>query len=97
MPQPGSTFFMEDLIGSKIVTAEGQEIGHVVDALISEGPEYCVTHLLYGRSGWLYRLHVFEPITQKFGLHVPSHVIPWEAVERFERFTVTLKSGIAAE
>lgn len=48
---------------------------------------------MYGHYGWLYRLHVLEPVAQRLGLHATVHVIPWDAVDRFERYTVTLKPG----
>lgn len=86
-----AAFYLEDLIGSKIVSAEGKHIGRVVDVRIATTPNYHVTGLLYGGSGWLNRLHVFDTLTHRFGLHADPHIIPWDAVTRFEHFTVTLK------
>lgn len=84
-------FFLEDLVGSRIITPDGREIGHVVDVLVTRGPEYRVTHLLYGRHAWPYRLHLKEPKIHD-DEQGPAYMIPWEDVERFEHFTVTLKS-----
>jgi len=86
-------FYLEDLIGSKIVSPDRRRVGHVVDVQVTRTPEHRVTGLMYGRYGWLYRLHVLEPYVRSLGLHATVHVIPWRAVDRFERFTVTLKPG----
>jgi hypothetical protein len=88
---------LEDLVGSWIVGANHERIGRVVDVQVSPGPTCRVTGLMYGRSSWLYRLHVLEPLVRRFGMHVAVHVIPWQAVERFERFTVKLKPGWEGE
>jgi sporulation protein YlmC with PRC-barrel domain len=87
------TLFIEDLIGSKIITAEGKHLGHVVDLQFTGGPEYEVTTLVFGKSAWLYRYDVLEPFTRTFGIYLKPHTVPWNAVERFEEFVVTLKPG----
>lgn len=89
-------FYIEDLIGSRIVSSERQYIGHVVDVEVSPGPERRVTGLLYGRASWLYRLHILHPV-QHSGLPAEIHVIPWRAVADFQRFIVTLKPDWQAE
>jgi sporulation protein YlmC with PRC-barrel domain len=86
-----STISIADLIGSKIVTAEGKKIGHVVDIEVTHGPVYEVTGLVFGRYAWLYRFDVLYPFARAFGLDVEPDTIPWHAVERFEQFTVILK------
>lgn len=88
-----STFSIEDLVGSKICTAEGKRIGHVVDVQVAGGPMPRVCGLIFGEYGWLYRLHVLEPITKKLGIQVQPHIIPWDAVAHFASETVTLKPG----
>ena len=55
------TIFIGDLLGSKIVTADGRRIGHVVDIQLSRGDEHRATALVYGAHGWLYRWHVLAP------------------------------------
>jgi len=92
MQQP-KTLFIEDLLGSKIVTSEGRKIGHVVDIQITPGQEHMVTALVFGQHGWLYRWHVLYPFAEKFGLRIEPNTVPWDAVERFEAFTLTLKPG----
>ena len=84
---------IEDLIGSKIVTAEGKMLGHVVDIHVTREREPEVIALVYGRSGWLYRLGVLYPFSQALGLQFKPYTVPWQAVEKFERLTVTLKPG----
>ena len=88
-----STISIADLIGSKIVTADGKKIGHVVDIEVTRGSEYEVTGLVFGRYAWLYRFDVLYPFARAFGLDVEPDTIPWHAVERFEHLTVILKPG----
>ena len=87
------TMYVEDLVGSKIVTAEGKHLGHVVDLQFTGGPEYEVTALVFGEPAWLYRYNVLEPFTRTFGIYLKPHTVPWDSVERFEDFVVTLKPG----
>jgi len=91
--QVTSTISIADLIGSKIVTAEGKKIGHVVDIEVTHGPVYEVTGLVFGRYAWLYRFDVLYPFAKAFGLDVEPDTIPWHAVDRFEQFMVILKPG----
>jgi sporulation protein YlmC with PRC-barrel domain len=93
MPGAQSSISIEDLVGSKIVTSEGKEIGRVVDVQVSPGPKYKVVALVFGRYGWLYRFHVLQPFVKTFGLRHEPRTVPWDAVKCFEHFTVTLKPG----
>lgn len=93
MTQRSKYLLLADLIGSKIVTAEGKRIGRVVDIQITSGPEYRVVALIFGEYAWLYRFHVLRPFARTFGLHHQPYIVPWSAVERFERLVVTLKVG----
>ena len=95
--QGTSTLSIADLIGSKIVTAGGKRIGHVVDIQVTPGPEYEVTGLVFGRYAWLYRFDVLHPFIKAIGLDVEPDTIPWHAVEGFERLVVTLKPGYEPE
>jgi sporulation protein YlmC with PRC-barrel domain len=58
------TQFIGDLLTRKIVTAEGLRVGHVADIQLSQGPEYKVVGLIFGKHGWLYRLHVLKSLWQ---------------------------------
>jgi hypothetical protein len=93
MTQQARHIWIEDLIGSKIVTAEGKAIGRVVDCTLTAPPEYRVKGLLFGRYAWLYRLHVLHPFAEKLGLSVTPREVPWEAVADYAAYTVTLKPG----
>jgi len=93
MPGNRPTMYIEDLVGSRIITAEGKKIGRVVDVQVTPDPEHVVTALVFGRYGWLYRFHVLQPFAETFGLRHEPRTIPWDAVKRFEHFTVTLKPG----
>ena len=86
-------FYLEDLVGSQILSFDRHHVGHVVDVQVSPAPDFRVTGLLYGRYGWLHRLRVLEPLMHRLGMRATARIIPWRAVDRFERFTVTLKSG----
>lgn len=84
---------VEHLVGSKIVTATGEHVGHVVEMRVSPGPDFRVLELEFGRYGWLDRLNVLRLIHGKYRPIVESERIPWDAVATFERFTITLKPG----
>ncbi|MBO0790877.1 MAG: PRC-barrel domain-containing protein [Ktedonobacteraceae bacterium] len=85
--------FLGDLLGSKIVTAEGETLGHVLDIQFTKKPTYQVKALMYGRGGLFHRLHVLNPF-RKEPLPTPkSDTIPWEAVDSFKRPFVRLKAG----
>lgn len=84
---------IEDLVGSRIVTADGAQVGRVVEIRVLSGPDYRVIELQFGRYGWLGRLNVLRLIHGKYRPHAESDCIPWDAVASFERFIITLKPG----
>ncbi len=84
---------IEGLVGSRIVTADGEHVGHVVEIRDSPGPDYRILELQFGRYGWLDRLNILRLIHGKYRPFAKSERIPWDAVASFERFTVTLKPG----
>ncbi|HLH63820.1 MAG TPA: PRC-barrel domain-containing protein [Ktedonobacteraceae bacterium] len=91
------TIFIADLLGSKILTADGRHIGHVVDIQLTRGKEPHAKALVYGAHGWLYRWHVLAPFARKFGQGFAPKTIPWHAVEKFENLTFILKRGYEPE
>lgn len=91
--KPPRTFFLSDLLGCRLHTAEGKRLGHVADIQLSEGPEHKVIALIYGRSGLLYRLHVLNPLHDPKQEPSEPDSVPWEAVERIEPPVITLKPG----
>lgn len=88
---------IEDLIGSKIITADGRRLGKVVDIHITREREPEVIALVYGQSGWLYRLGVLVPFSRLFGLPFTPHTVAWKDVATFEHLTVKLKPGYEIE
>jgi sporulation protein YlmC with PRC-barrel domain len=97
MAMPPCTLSIADLIGSAIVTAEGERLGHVVDLEVDARAEYRVSALVFGRYGWLYRFHALASVARRLGRSGAPRRVPWAAVDRFERFTVTLKPGCELE
>jgi len=85
--------FIEDLLSSRIVTAEGKAVGRVVDLELARGPGYAVSAILTGTFGWLDRLHVIGPAARFLRRAPKPKSIPWDDVEKFEGFVVTLKVG----
>lgn len=88
-----ATLRLEELLGKKIVTADGKPIGHVFDIQLSRDGEHRVTALMYGQKSLLYRLHVYEPVARALRLKQQPKTIPWEAVEHVEPSAVRLKAG----
>lgn len=91
MARPSRKMLIGDLISSKVVTADGKKVGRVVDVEVSAGPEYRVIGLDYGLHAWLYRVHVLRPLTRLLSGHEEPCTIPWDAVDRFENWTIWLK------
>ena len=85
-----------ELISSRVVTADGRELGKVVDLHLSAGPGYEVTELLIGPAGWLERLDIARLFSARIARSQPDR-IPWSAVDRFERNRVILKPGHEGE
>ena len=79
------TISIADLLGSRILSADGRRIGHVVDLRV-DSQTYAVSDLLVGHMAWLRRLRIYR------GVHKP-HAIPWSAVESFDRYTIRLSKG----
>jgi hypothetical protein len=85
---------LTNLLGSKIVTAEGRTIGHVADIQLTRGPEYQVKALLFGWSGWLHRLYMLNPFSRRKPAQPPApKAILWDAVDSFDCSIVRLKPG----
>ena len=93
MRRTSSKLFIGDLLDCIIVTSEGKVLGHVADIQLTPGPEYKVIALIFGRRGWLYRLHVLNPFTPAQRRPSKPDAVPWDAVESFNRPIVKLKPG----
>ncbi len=81
---------LADLIGSRVVAADGTGLGHVVDLVVSRDDGYRVIALDVGAMAWLDRLDMTKA-TSAFGPWRGRRQIPWEHVDRFERLTIHLK------
>jgi PRC-barrel domain len=92
MPAARKIIAIEDLVGSKVVTAEGKRVGRVIDVQVTRGPEYRVIGFDVGLSAWLLRLHLLR-LLALLGKDIKSRTAYWDDVDRYERFTVTLKPG----
>lgn len=84
---------LADLIGSKVVAADGMRLGHVVDLVVSRDEGYRVIALDVGAMAWLDRLDMTKAMSA-FGSRRGRRQIPWEHVDRFERLTVYLKADV---
>ena len=88
-----SKLYIGNILGKKIVTAEGKIIGHVADIQLFPGPEYSVEALFFGRRGWLFRLHVLHPFASVEKRPRKPETVPWDAIDRIEGGNVILKPG----
>lgn len=80
------------ILGRKIITADGNVIGHVADIELTPAPEFQVIALFYGRRGWYHRLHLVNPFGSR--KHRKPDRVPWDAVERLEESAIRLKPGV---
>lgn len=85
--------FLNDLLGCKIITAEGKMLGRIRDVEISEGPRYQVKALLYGWGGIANHLHVLNPFRGQLQEPPRPQAIPWHEVESIEAHAVRLRAG----
>jgi hypothetical protein len=93
MPDARKTLTIEELVGSKVVMAEGKQVGRVIEVQVTPGPEYRVIGLDVGLSAWLDRLHLLGRLVALRGTALKPRTASWDDVDRYERFTVTLKPG----
>lgn len=91
MSETPRTIRIGDLIGSTVVTADGQRVGRVADIAVTPRAPYAVTELDLGAAGWLERMG----IARLFGVGPhdgrEAHRVPWAEVAAFDGRTVTLK------
>jgi sporulation protein YlmC with PRC-barrel domain len=78
-----------DLISSRVIDADGRNLGKVVDIRVTADGRYDVLELLVGSSGWLDRLNLGR-LFRDIDIREPDH-IPWNRVDRFENATIYLK------
>ena len=80
---------ISDLVSSKVVDADGRDLGKVVDIRVSADGRYEVLELLVGSTGWLNRLNLAR-LFQDIPIREPAR-IPWSTVDRFAHATIHLK------
>jgi sporulation protein YlmC with PRC-barrel domain len=91
------TIDIEDLVGGRVIDAEGRSQGHVVDVLVTGLPRPEVVALALGPSAWLARLEVDSPL-RRLLRRTKVKVVPWRHVAALEdRTTIRLKPGWEAE
>jgi sporulation protein YlmC with PRC-barrel domain len=91
-----SRVHIAEIVGSRVVTADGHAIGRVVEVRVTKHPPHRVTGLDLGPAAWLERLNVAAFIGGWHRRTQPRRV-PWEAVDRVDRATITLKPGREVE
>jgi len=84
-----STLHIADLIGSKVVDADGTRRGSVVDVVVSQDSDLRLLELVIGRQGWIERLNMANVIRSFDSGHHPDR-IPWERIGRIESGRITL-------
>jgi hypothetical protein len=77
---------MADIVGSRVLDAEGKSRGHVIDLEVSSAMK--VQSIAVGTRAWMHRLHLHHV----FAPH-DSDEIAWSQVESFERGVVRLKKA----
>ena len=85
-----STIRLADLIGSSVVDAEGNRIGHVVDLVVDRERDFALREIVVGSGGWIGRLNMQRALPKRFG-HRAKPGIAWSDVDRIERQTIHLK------
>ena len=84
-----------DLIGSKVVDADGSTLGHVVD-LVAATEDHRLLGLEIGVSAWLDRLNL-STLTKRHRFPSSRRRIPWEQITRIDGYTIHLKPGTEPE
>ncbi len=87
--------WVSDLIGTPVIDADGQEIGHVVELRIGRR-HHRVNAILTGSYGWLGRLGI-GTLVHRLGWWGRHEEVPWERVEevRYDRITVQPRRAAA--
>jgi sporulation protein YlmC with PRC-barrel domain len=87
---PGLVMTLAELLGTKVRTESGRELGRVFDVRATMTPRtLTVTGLVVGRFGLLERLGVGAPESR--GRNLKRDVLPWSAVVRADRRGVVIR------
>ena len=90
-PARARKMLVGNLLGSKIIDADGRVLGHVADIQVSPQPPYEVQGLFYGERGWLHRFHVPANFPDEASGRRAACYVSWHFVERLEPGRVFLK------
>jgi sporulation protein YlmC with PRC-barrel domain len=91
-----TTLRLADLIGSKVITADGKKRGHVVDVVVTADAPHRLLALEVGVAAWLDRLNMTR-LTKRHRFPSSRQRIPWEHVDRVEKYTIHLKPDADAQ
>ena len=81
-----------DIVGSKVVDADGEGLGRVVDLDIDVAGGFAVTALEIGHPQVIARLQLLRPLSQARTGHRPR-TVAWTDVERIDDGRIILKRG----
>jgi sporulation protein YlmC with PRC-barrel domain len=85
-----STRSLADLIGSKVIAADGSHLGGIVDVVVSEDGSFRLVELVIGRRGWIERLNMAN-VVRPHDSGDRSDRISWTRIDRIEGPHIYLK------
>ncbi|HEX8939780.1 MAG TPA: PRC-barrel domain-containing protein [Candidatus Limnocylindrales bacterium] len=88
---PGTVLSIEDLVGARVVTADGTPRGTVVDVLASPPPRMRLEGLVVGKWGWLQRLRVAARLRGSTERATRFEQIDWLAVDHWDGLRIVLR------
>jgi sporulation protein YlmC with PRC-barrel domain len=81
-----------DLIGSRVIDADGATLGRVVDLAATTGDGHRLLALEIGVSAWLDRLNL-STLTKRHRFPSSRRRIAWAQIDRIDGFRIHLKPG----
>jgi sporulation protein YlmC with PRC-barrel domain len=83
---------LANLIGRRVIDAEGQKIGDVVDVVLDREDDFRIVAIEVGTTGWVHRLNIAGTIQRRRDLQgVPQ--IRWSEIASIEKNRITLTKG----
>jgi sporulation protein YlmC with PRC-barrel domain len=80
---------LANLIGRRVIDAEGQKIGNVVDVVLDRDDDFRIVAIEVGSTGWVHRLNIAGTIQRRRDLvGVPQ--IHWGDIATIEHDCITL-------
>ena len=81
-----------DLVGSRVIDADGATLGRVVDLAATTGDGHRLLGLEIGVSAWLDRLDL-STLTKRHRFPSSRRRIAWDQIDRIEDYRIHLKPG----